>query len=149
PGQGELAILGGMSAWVAQYLAIYDRAVNDPESLQLAEKILHYNFEQLKYFGDDGRFKNDVTTDMGPGGPCAHFHTHAMNILAALSVAPKTGNKHLLERAITAFNWAASRKSTSEPLVGFFPEVIFEGKTPNLTSEICEVSDMIMAGILL
>lgn len=148
PGQ-NIGILGGMSAWVAQYLAAYDRAVGDPDALRLAEKLVHYNFEELKYFGDDGSFSDDVVANLGPGGAAAHFHTHAMNILAALAVAQKTGNEQMLKRAITAFEWAASSKSTAEPLVGFFPEVIFRGKTPNVTSEICEVSDMIIAGIML
>lgn len=148
PGK-DMGILGGMSAWVALYLAAYDRAVGDPDSLAIAEKMVRYNLEELKYFGDDGSFSDDVVANLGPGGKSAHFHTHAMNILAAVAVAQKTGNKDLLNRAKKAFEWAASPASTSEPVVGFFPEVIFRGKTINSTSEVCEVSDMIIAGMML
>lgn len=145
----QMGILGGMSAWVSLYLVAYDRAVGDPEALELAAKLVNYNLNELRYFGDDGSFSDDVVANLGPGGKSAHFHTHAMNILAALAVAERSGDKRLLEKAKTAFDWAASPASTSEPLVGFFPEVIFRGRTINSTSEICEVSDMVIAGMML
>ena len=144
----NIGILGGMSAWLAKYLVVYDRAVGDPEATAMAEKMMNYNFKGLKYFEADGKFMPDVMTNLAHGGAGAHFHTHGMNIIAALYVAQKTGNKELLDLALTAYEWGAGRESGSEPLLGFFPEVIFD-QTAYVTSETCEITDMIIAAMKL
>jgi hypothetical protein len=154
PDKPPTGILGGMVAWLAQYLVIYDRAVGDPDATRLAQKMLHYTFGDMKYFGEDGRFLNDGV-DVGAGrdeGHCAHFHTHAMNILAALYVVDRTHDAWLLDRARRAYEWASSRQSESEPLVGYFPEVTsdFVGEREQTkTSETCEVADMIQSAMML
>lgn len=154
PSKPPEGILGGMVAWIAQYLVMYDRAVGDPESTQIAQKMMHYTFGDLNYFDAHGKFLNDGI-GVGTGNDhmqCAHFHTHGMNILAALYVVERTGDKWLLERARQAYEWAASHESGSEPLVGYFPEVTsdwVEERDQTKTSETCEVADMVQAGIML
>jgi hypothetical protein len=154
PERPPTGILGGMVAWLAQYLVIYDRAVGDPEATRLAQKMLYYTFGDMKYFGEDGRFLSDGV-DVGAGRDerhCAHFHTHAMNILAALYVVDQTRDAWLLDRARRAYEWASSRQSESEPLVGYFPEVTsdFAGEREQTkTSETCEVADMIQSAMML
>jgi hypothetical protein len=139
-------ILGGQSAWVVRYLMMYDRAYGDPRAVELAHKMANYNMGPLGYFADDGRFLDDVTTDMSHGGPCAHFHTHVTVFLSALDVARKTGDQRLFERALTAYEWAKTPAAQGSSLIGFFPEVVF-AKPGYINSEICEVSDMICSAI--
>jgi hypothetical protein len=148
PERPPLKIIGGMSAWVAQYLVMYDRALGDAEATQLAAKMMRYNMGPLNYFDDHGRFLDDVTTDMSHGGECAHFHSHATNILAALSVVGRLGDKWMLERALAAYEWGKTAEAQGNSILGYFPEVIFE-ELGYINSEICEVSDMILAAIML
>lgn len=141
-------IVGGMSAWVIRYLMMYDRAFGDASAVELAHKMANYNMGLLNYFGEDGQFLNDVTTDMSHGGPCAHFHSHVTNILAALDVVQKTGDRNLQARALAAYEWGKTPAAQGSNLIGYFPEVVFP-KLGYINSEICEVSDMICAAILL
>jgi hypothetical protein len=139
-------ILGGQSAWVIRYLMMYDRVYHDPRAADLGHKMANYNMGPLGYFAEDGRFLDDVTTDMSHGGPCAHFHTHVMNILAALDVVRKTNDRKLLDRALKAYEWAKTPAAQGSNLIGYFPEVVF-AEPGYINSEICEVSDMICAAI--
>jgi hypothetical protein len=148
PERPPVKIVGGMSAWVAHHLVMYDRAFGDPEATQLAAKMMRYNMGPLNYFDERGKFLDDVTTDMSHGGECAHFHSHAMNILAALSVVGRLKDKWMLERAVTAYEWGKSPEAQGSSILGYFPEVIF-AKRGYINSEICEVSDMILASIML
>lgn len=141
-------IVAGMSAWIIRYLMMYDRVYGDPPSVELAHKMANYNMGPLGYFAKDGQFLDDVTTDMSHGGTCAHFHTHVTNILAALDVFKKTGDRMLLDRAVIAYDWGKTPAAQGSDLIGFFPEVIFS-KVGYINSEICEVSDMIFAAIQL
>ena len=77
--------------------------------------------------------------------------------MAALAVAERLGDKWMLERALAAYEWAKSPEAQGSSILGFFPEATFETlryTTPVLEetligSEICEVSDMIIAAIML
>jgi len=145
---GEHLYLAGSQAWVALALAKHGAATGDSESTRLAEKMMNYNLLKIEYNEPSGRFKFG-----GPGvgagklkGKCAHFHTHAMNIIAALYVARETGNKVLLDRGLKSYEWAIQ---SSDTLVGFFPMVTYDEYAGAQTSETCEVADMIMCGVLL
>ena len=73
--------------------------------------------------------------------------TSRLPVVRQTDVYMATRNKRLLERAIKGFEYG---KSTGEPLVGFFPEVVFD--TPHQspwTSETCEVADMTVAALML
>ena len=151
PEHPPVKMLGAMSAWVAWYLVMYDRAMGDPEATQLAAKMMRYNMGPLNHFDDRGKFLVDwIPTDAyyASGGPAAHFHTHATNILAALAVAERLGDKWMLERALAAYEWGKSPEARGSSILGFFAEAIFEKLKP-VTSEICGVSDMIVAAIML
>lgn len=145
---GEHIYLAGSQAWIALALAQHDRAQGDDRALELAEKMMNYNYLRVEYNEPDGRFKFGGPK-VGAGkllGKCAHFHTHAMNILAALYVAQRTGNRVLFERALKAYNYGVSQ---GETLVGFFPMVTYDEYVGAQTSETCEVADMVMCGIFL
>ena len=145
---GPHLYLAGSQAWIALHLAKHDAAVGDPEAVKLAEKMMNYNLLKVEYNEPDGRFKFG-----GPGvgaeylkGKCAHFHTHAMNILAALYVAKRNGNEVLLDRGVKAYEWGVK---AGETLVGYFPMVTYDEYVGIQTSETCQVADMVMAGVLL
>jgi hypothetical protein len=145
---GEHLYLAGSQAWIAQYLTIYDRARNVPEASRLAEKIMNYNMFKVNFNEANGRFRFGGP-EVGAGkirGRCAHFHTHAMNILGCLYVAMQTDNKELLDRGLKAYEWG---KSVSDTLVGFFPMVTYDEYAGAQTSETCEVADMVIAGLTL
>ena len=145
----EYTYLAGAQAWIPHYLAIYDRALGDPMSSKLAEKIMNYNIFEIEYNEPDGRFKPSKGVGIGPlakENQYAHFHTHAMNILASLYVYLQTGNQPLLERAIKAYEWSLG---VSEPLVGFFPMCTYDKYIGAQTAETCQVADMIVAAVML
>ncbi len=147
PERPPVKIVGGMSAWVAYHLVMYDQALGDPEATQLAAKMMRYNMGPLNYFDDHGKFLDDFTAEMWLGR-AGHFHTHVTNIMAALSVAERLGDKWMLDRALKAYEWAKSPEAQGSTILGFFPEFVFE-KPRRATSEICEVSDMVIAAIML
>jgi len=145
---GEHLYLAGSQAWIAQYMTIYDRARSVPEASQLAEKIMNYNMFKVNYNEESGRFRFGGP-EVGAGkirGKCAHFHTHAMNILGCLYVAMQTGNQKLLDRGLKAYEWG---KAQSDTMVGFFPMVTYDEYAGAQTAETCEVADMIVAGVTL
>jgi len=144
-------IYGGMMAWIARYLVRYDRAVGDAEATQLAEKIMRYNLRDLAYLGKQGKFMIDGP---GVGGgnyhlKSAHFHTHSMNMMAALDVVERTGNKEFLDLVLKSYEWAQSDEARSNPILGYFPVVTTDEPGGHFTSETCEVSDMIIVAIQL
>ena len=139
----------GTQAWIAQYLAMYDRALKDPAASRLAEKMMNYNMFKVEYNEPSGRFKPSKGMGLGPGAEkhqYAHFHTHATNILACLYVYMQTGNKQLLDRAVKAYEWGISK---SETLVGFFPMVTYDEYIGAQTAETCQVADMVIAAVTL
>jgi hypothetical protein len=103
-------------AWIAQYLAMYDRALHDPPSTKLAERIMNYNMFDRQVNDSSGRFQIDPRLGEGKG---AHIHTHAMNIMACLYVYMQTGNKAMLDRAVKSYEFVRTK---GEPLVGFYPD---------------------------
>ena len=145
--------VGGQSAWVAHYLVMYDRAMGDPEATQLAAKMMRYNMGPLNYFDDRGKFVIERETGSSHGRVYAHFHTHATNIVAALAVAERLGDKWMLERALAAYEWGKSPEAQGSSILGFFPEHIVKkpeyAASDPCTSEMCDVSDMVIAAIML
>ncbi len=145
----EYGYLAGTQAWIAQYLAVYDRALDDPAASQLAERIMNYNMFEIEYNEPDGRFKPSKGVGAGPlreKNQYAHFHTHAMNILACIYVYMQTGNERLLERAVKAYEWGISRGNSR---VGFFPMCTYDEYIGAQTAETCQVADMLIAGVTL
>ena len=148
PEEKPLGQSAGENAWMALGLLRYHQAFEDPESLDLAHKIMRYIMRDGQFFTEDGRFIN------GPTGDWAHFHTHTMDMLVALCVSERTGDRDLLDRALKGFEYGIH---AGEGLVGFFPEAVHEsGPEPTgthgygyLTSEHCEVADMVSVGIML
>ena len=148
PETRPVGIVAGGNAWTAQALIQYHRALGDPEAVELAGKILHYIFGDSGYFMEDGRFRDDAQ-----GSQWAHFHTHAMGILAALYYIEETGDRTLLEPALKAYEYGIR---AGNGVVGFFPEAThdsgpeFKGDEHPYryhTSETCEVVDMIICAI--
>jgi hypothetical protein len=145
----DYSYVASYQAWIAQYLAMYDRAFHDPASTQLAERIMNYSILDRQLLEPSGRFL--PAKGRGHGSPdeeYAHFHTAATNILACLYVYMQTGNKTMLDRGMKAYEYG---KAKSEPLVGFIPEFT-AGSDPYLgsrTSETCEVADMVVAALML
>ena len=149
PEKPPLGIIAGGNAWNALALIQYGDLFDDAESIDLAEKLLHYIFFDSGYFKPDGRFMSE-----GKGDGWAHFHTHGMAIIAALHLIMRTGDKELLEPALKAYEYGIR---AGDGTVGFFPEAVHESGPDFMgdqhsykyhTSESCEVADMIIAAIL-
>ena len=130
--------LAGTQAWIAQYLAIYDRALHDPAATKLAERMMNYNMFDREVNEPNGQFQPGPGVGTGPlEGQYAHFHTHATNILACVYVYMQTGNRALLDRAIKSYEYG---KSKGEPLIGFFPMVTYNKYIGAQTAETCQVA---------
>jgi hypothetical protein len=139
--------LAGTQAWIAQYLAMYDRALHDPAATRLAERMMNYNMFDREVNEPDGKFQAGPGVGTGPlEGQYAHFHAHATNILADIYVYIQTGNKALLERAVKSYEYG---KSKGEPLIGFFPMVTYDKYIGAQTAETCQVADMAVAAVML
>jgi hypothetical protein len=136
--------MGQEAGWLAQEFIRYDRAFGDPEAVDLAAKLMRYIMGEMGYFDANGKFLGPE--GMWPNQPAdmCHFHSHTMQIVAALEVVRRTGDKELLGRAIKAY---AAAVAAGDPLTGYFPEWI-EPSQPKITCETCEVADMVTAGIL-
>jgi hypothetical protein len=145
----EYGYLAGTQAWIAQYLAVYDRALDDPAASKLAERIMNYNMFEMEYNEPNGRFKPSKGVGAGPlakKNQYAHFHTHAMNILACIYIYMQTGNEKLLDRAVKAYEWGITQGNTR---VGFFPMCTYDEYIGAQTAETCQVADMLIAGVTL
>ena len=144
PPRGQRAATQG---WAAQELAQCGRLLGVDRAAELARRLSRYTMFEAGYFGSDGAFTYEwpETSDRS-----IHFHSHTLQIVAALMVVRATGDEELLERALIAYEWA---KEQGETTVGFFPEWLSYrvdnfGVGPN-SSEICEVADMVTAAVLL
>jgi len=145
----QYSYVAAYQAWIAQYLAMYDRAFHDPACRQLAQHIMNYNILDREIIEPSGRFRPEVGRGHGREDEAyAHFHTVATNIIACLYVHMQTGDKDLLDRAVKAYEYG---KAKSESLVGFFPEFTAgtDQYTGSRTSETCEVADMVVAALML
>jgi len=146
PERTPVGFRAALAGWVAQGLAQCSRALGNREAGAMAERLMRYVFRDSGYFGPDGEFGEEF-----PGAAKQiHFHAHTCQIMTALEVVQATGNNDLLGPALQAYEYAVSQ---GEPLVGFFPEWLAYkgggyGEGP-FSSEICEVADMITAGIKL
>ena len=142
---------GASQANTAHGLVQYGNLMNDPEAIDLAAKIVRRILRDPEYYGPNGEFLPDQDNNV-----TNHFHSHLLAPLAALQIVELTGDRELLERSLTIFNWAASHASRSEPLTGFFPEFLNHETNDYFTkvyggayfqAETCEVSDMIHLAI--
>ena len=149
PEEKPLGQSAAENAWMALGLFRYDQAFGDPESLELAHKIARYIMRpSTKFFAEDGQFI------AAPPNEWPHFHTHTMDMLVALCVSERTGDKDLLDRALKGYEYGIR---AGEGTLGFFPECVHvSGPEPNgkhpygyMTSENCEVADMVSVGIML
>jgi hypothetical protein len=148
PEERPLGQSAAENAWMALGLFRYDQAFGDPESLELAHKIVRYIMRDSGFFAEDGRFLD------APPNEWAHFHTHTMAMLVSLCVAERTGDKYLLDRALKGYEYGIR---AGQGLIGYFPEAVHSsGPEPNgkhgygyLTAENCEVADMVSVGIML
>jgi hypothetical protein len=144
PPRGQRAATQG---WAVQELAQCGRLLRIDRATELAHRLSRYTMLEAGYFGPDGAFTYEWP---GTADRSIHFHSHTLQIVAALMVVRSIGDEELLERAVTAYDWA---KEQGEPTVGFFPEWLSYrvdnfGVGPN-SSEICEVADMVTAAVLL
>lgn len=134
------------SGWVAEGLAKCARTLGDREAGEMAAKLMRYVLRDSGYFGPNGEFTYEF-----PGKERAiHFHAHTCQILAALEAVQATGDQELLALARTAYDYAVSQGETR---IGFFPEWLdYKGGAygeGQVSSEICEVADMIAAALKL
>ena len=140
---------GGVIPWIALGLIHFDRTQGHAEAAELARKMIQYNLFDMGYFAEDGRFLEDF-----PKHPeWCHAHTHCMGILAGLYQYEQAGDEKFLDMAAKSFDWY-KRHEMSKTSIGYFPEVIagpnFEHPEAFIVmSEICEVSDMIIAAVKL
>ncbi len=144
----ESIYVAGTQAWIAMCLVMYDRALGDPSSSKLAERIMNFNIFDRQVNEPNGRFHVERYVGSGPGeGHYAHFHTHTTNILACIYVYLQTGNKALLERAVKSYEYG---KLKGDPLVGFFPEVCSDyARIGSRPCETCATADMVVAALML
>ncbi len=143
PAARPVRFRAAIAAWVAQGLAQCARALGDREAGEMAARMMRYVFRDSGYFGPNGEFTYD-------DGRAIHFHAHTNQIMTALEVVQATGDQELLTLARKAYDYAVSQ---GEPLVGFFPEWLdYKGGAygeGQVSSEICEVADMIAAALKL
>jgi hypothetical protein len=145
PAAKPVGFRAGVAGWVAQGLAQCARSLGDLEAGEMAARLMRYVMRDAGYFGPGGEFRCEF-----PGSPEIHFHAHTNQIMTALEVVQATGDPELLGLARTAYDYAVSQ---GEPLVGFFPEWLdYKGGAygeGQVSSEICEVADMIAAALKL
>lgn len=145
PERRPVGFRAAVAGWVALGLTDYHRLIGDDAAIDLAGKLMRYVFRDSGYFGPHGQF-----TEEFPGSATIHFHAHTCQIQAALRVAEVTGDRDLVDRALSAYDFAVRQ---GEPLVGFFPEwLAYKGGGYGVgpfSSEICEVADMIMSALTL
>ena len=143
----EFAYLAGAQAWISQYLSMYDRAADYPRASELGEKMMNYNMNVIEYNEPSGRFKHSKGVGAGEmKGHYAHFHTHAMNILACLYAHMQQDNEALLDRAVKAYEYGVSQGNRT---LGFFPMVTYDKYVGAQTAETCQVADMVVAAVTL
>ncbi|MFA6109113.1 MAG: hypothetical protein WDA75_10100 [Candidatus Latescibacterota bacterium] len=145
PAARPIGLRAAIAGWVAQGLAQYGRFLGDDEASAMAARLMRYIMRDSGYFQTEGEFGREF-----PGSRMIHFHAHTCQIMSALEVVQATGDDELLGLARQAYDYAVSE---GEPLLGFFPEWLTckggaygEGQ---VSSEICEVADMITAGLKL
>ena len=83
----------------------------------LANKLIRYTLDEIKYFGEDGSFVADHKL---AGSPWAHFHMHTYTLLAMLEHARLTDDADLLEKVRLGYEYGKSQGNT---LLGYFPGI--------------------------
>ena len=107
-------------------------------ALEFAGKVNTYLREQ--YFDADGGYLHNLER----GKDFVHFHMHTAALYAMLEEAHLTGDSDLMDFVVKGYEYGVRR---GEPLSGYFPE--FLDTERYMTSEICEVADMIALAIKL
>jgi hypothetical protein len=111
--------------------------------MHLAEKLVRYVLDEIRYFDGEGRFMRDTPDDPGLGQR-AHFHEHTRDLQAFLEYAQVTGDSALLELVPKGYEYG---KAKGNVLLGYFPEFV---DSPQLEhSEMCGVADMVALGLKL
>jgi hypothetical protein len=150
PERRPLGFRAAVLGWAAQGLAQYHRVSGDPDALDLATRYLRWVFGGSGYFGPNGEFTEEWPDKPEMGQGIIHFHAHTSQILAAADVALLTKDEWLLERATAAYTFALAQ---GEYHMGYFPEYLhYRGGMYGLgqcSSELCEVADMVAAGVKL
>ncbi|MAE61895.1 MAG: hypothetical protein CMJ49_11135 [Planctomycetaceae bacterium] len=147
PAAPPRGIRAAYNGWVAEGLAKCARTLGDHEAGEMAARLMRYVLRDSGYFGPKGEFNCEF-----PDGADhdIHFHAHTCQILAALEAVQATGDRELLALARKAYDYAVPQ---GETLVGFFPEWLdYKGGhygEGQVSSEICEVADMIAAALKL
>jgi len=147
PAARPVGFRAAVAGWVAQGLAQCARSLGNRQAAEMAARLMRYVFRDSGYFRPDGEFAYDFP---GDGDRTIHFHAHTNQIMAALEAVQAAGDQELLALAQAAYDYAVSQ---GESLVGFFPEwLTYRGGAygeGQVSSEICEVADMIAAALKL
>jgi hypothetical protein len=145
PAARPVGFRAAIAGWVAQGLAQCARSLGNREAGEMAARLMRYILRDSGYFRADGEFTYEF-----PGTRLIHFHAHTCQILSALEAVQATGDQELLGLAHKAYEYALSQGTS---LVGFFPEWLdYKGGNygeGQVSSEICEVADMIGAALKL
>ena len=133
-------LMGAHVSFVAQGLCHVYRETGYEPAIRLAEKLIRYILEELRYIEPDGRFGSDMTS----GSAQAHFHEHTRDLQTMLEYVLVTGDDEWLERVQKGYEYG---KAHGEVLTGYFPGLL---RTASFeSSELCEVADMIALGLKL
>ena len=126
--------------WAILGLSHVYRETGYQRALELAGKLTRYVLEELRYFGEDGRFTPDFPDQPG----LMHFHAHTHALQAILEYACLADDEELCERVCRGYEFGLANGNT---LLGYFPEYL--GSPQMKCSELCEVADMIALGLKL
>ena len=137
-------LVGACSNIITQGLVHVYRETGYEPARQLAEKLIRYTLDEIRYFDGEGRFMPDQPADPGWMGQSAHFHEHTRDLQAFLEYALLTDDAELLELVCKGYEFA---KAHGNVLLGYFPEFLYSPQVEQ--SELCEVADMIALALKL
>lgn len=129
--------------WVLQGLSQLFSATGDSGTLDLAGKLARYLKDHAQVFDAEAHFLARHPSD---NGPALHFH-HNGNVLEGISAYALATNDHeFASFARSGYEWA---RSLGSPLVGFFPEYIYDwpDDRPYIDCETCCTADMIQIAL--
>ena len=109
--------MGAHVSFVALGMAHVYRETGYEPAIKLAEKLIRYTLEEIRYIEADGRFGSDR-----PGASQqAHFHMHTYALLAILEYERVTGDTAWLEQVQRGFEYGIAH---GDRLLGYFPELL-------------------------
>jgi hypothetical protein len=138
----RMPLIGGHNAYIVFGLVHVYRETGYEPAIKLAQKLIRYILEEVRYFDNEGRFMPDSPPEMW--GAQAHFHMHTYCLLSILEYGRVTGDATLVELAKKGYEYG---KANGNVLLGYFPEKIGTAELEH--SELCEVADMIVLGLKL